>query len=291
MSKPLNRSFAKALHRMSQGETLKASEITDKKALQRFIEDGIIKKVPAGGRRYQYVVDFPAALAHYLAVNYQVHSLERYLDLFEQETVSGEEALQATYSTKTRRSHVMNGFFIDSKEPVELGYGSEMINLPAPDDAGLFLFSPEKLDIPQHITIVGVENPEVFRKIRRLSACFVNYQPCLFVLRYMSKGLSNWLRRIPNLYLHFGDFDPAGLAVYINEFRTHLPENRCRFFIPQNIEEHIINQGNRELYEKQYKATRNIDFQAYPEIAPLAAIIKKHRKGLEQEFLLRNRAC
>lgn len=271
---------------MSQGETLKASEITDKKALQRFIEDGIIYKVPAGGRRYQYVVNCPDALAHYLAVNYQVHSLERYLDLFEHESVSGEEALQATYSTKTRRSHVMNGFFIDSTEPVELRYGSEMINLPAPDDAGIFFFSPEKLDIPKHITIVGVENPEVFRKIRRLSACFTNYQPCLFVLRYMSKGLVNWLQQIPNSYLHFGDFDPAGLAVYINEFRANLQASRCRFFIPQDIEESISNYGNRELYEKQYKATYNIDFPTYPEIAPLAAILKKHRKGLEQEFLL-----
>lgn len=287
MSKPLNRSFAKALHRMSQGETLKASEITDKKVLQRFIEDGIIKKVPAGGRRYQYVVDSPDALAHYLAVNYQVHSLERYMDLFERESVSGEDALQATYSTKTRRSHVMSGFFIDSTEPVELGYGSEAITLPAPGDAGIFLFSPEKLDIPKHTTIVGIENPEVFRKVRRLASCFDNYQPCLFVLRYMSKGLSNWLSSIPNLYLHFGDFDPAGLALYINEFRAHLPESRCRFFIPQNIEESISNYGNRELYEKQYNATRHIDFQAYPEIAPLASIIQKHRKGLEQEFLLR----
>ena len=290
MSK-LNKSFAKALHRMSQGETLKASEITDKKVLQRFIEDGIINKVPAGGRRYQYVVDSPDALAHYLAVNYQVHSLERYLDLFERESVSGEDALQATYSTKTRRSQIMSGFFLESTEPVELRYGSETINLPAPDDAGIFFFSPEKLDIPKHITIVGVENPEVFRKIRRLASCFDNYQPCLFVLRYMSKGLSNWLSRIPNFYLHFGDFDPAGLAVYINEFRANLQASRCRFFIPQNIEESISNYGNRELYEKQYHATRNIDFQAYPEIAPLASIITKHRKGLEQELLLRNRVC
>ncbi|MCF8233040.1 MAG: hypothetical protein K9J27_12735 [Bacteroidales bacterium] len=287
----LNKSFANVLLRMRQGGTLKASEITDKKALQRFIEDGIIKKVPVGGRRYQYVVDSPDALIHYLAVNYQVHSLERYLDLFDREFVSGEEALQATYSTKTRRSHVMSGFFMESTEPVELRYGSETLKLPAPNDAGIFLFSPQKLDIPRHITIVGVENPEVFRKIRRLSACFTNYQPCLFVLRYMSKGLVSWLQQIPNSYLHFGDFDPAGLALYINEYRANLQESRCRFFVPQDIEESIRNYGNRELYEKQYNATRNLDFQAYPEIAPLASMIKKHRKGLEQEILLQDRIC
>jgi len=287
MSKPLNKSLARALHRMSRGEVLKASEISDKKTLQHFIRDGIVQKIPAGGRRYHYKVSDGQALSAYLNVNYEIHSLENYLDLLAQEEVSGEEALQSTYSTKTRRSAVMKGFFIDSIQSLTIPYGAEQLSLPAPGDTGIFLFTPEKLKPKEHVTIVGVENPEVFRKIKRLASWFEKYQPCVFVLRYMSKGLVNWLKQIANPYLHFGDFDPAGLALYVNEYRKHLPPERCDFFIPHTIEQAIEQHGNRALYEKQYQHTRNLDFSTYPELAELASIIQTHRKGLEQEFLLR----
>lgn len=289
MSKFLNKSLARALHRMSLGEVLKASEITDKKTLQHFIRDGIVQKMPAGGRRYHYKVSDSEALSAYLNLNYQIHSLENYLDLLEQEEVSGEEALQSTYSTKTRRSAVMKGFFIDSIQSVKISYGADQLSLPATGDTGIFLFTPEKLKPDEHFTIVGVENPEVFRKIKRLASYFEKYQPCVFVLRYMSKGLVSWLQQIHNPYLHFGDFDPAGLALYVNEYRKHLHQERCGFFIPHNIEKTVEQHGNRELYEKQYQHTRKMEFSAYPEIEELASILQTNRKGLEQEFLLRQK--
>ncbi len=287
MAKPINKSFARALLDMSLGESLNASKVTDKKALKLFKEEGIIRKVPVKGRRYRFVVNDPQALSDYLRVNYQIHSLENYLQLFDREEVSGVDALKASYATKTQRSAVMSGFFADANQPVEIAYGDEIIRLPAPEDTGVFVFEPEKLALNPEMVIVGVENPEVFRNINRLPPWFDGYKPSLFVLRYMGKGLTRWLQGVTNPYLHFGDFDLAGLAIYIREYADYLPANRCKFFIPKGIEKDIATHGNRELYEKQYQYTRSIDFSHYPEVKELAEVIKRERKGLEQESLLR----
>ena len=288
MSKmPLRKSFADALLHMTQGARLNASVFADKKKLGQFISDGMIRKVPAGGRRYRYIVPDGEALARYLAVNYQIHSLREYVRLLDKETVSGEEALGAGYSTKTRRSRVFTGFFLTSIEALTVPYGEGVLSLPPPKGTGCFVFAPEALAVPPEATVVGVENPEVFQKIRRLAGWFVSEQPCVFVLRYMSKGLCDWLAEIPNTYLHFGDFDLSGLAIYIREYRSRLPASRCRFFLPPQIERYLSRWGNAELYEKQLSQTRSVAFHQYPEIAPLAEEIKRHRKGLEQEFLLR----
>ena len=109
----------------------------------------------------------------------------------------------------------------------------------------------------------------------------------MFVSRYpqnQSKDLTKWLQSIPNNYLHFGDFDFAGIGIYINEFNKHLVD-KSQFFIPENIDDLIKQHGNKNRYNDQ---TTNFNVEAIKEssIIELIDILHKYRKGLDQEILI-----
>jgi len=102
----------------------------------------------------------------------------------------------------------------------------------------------------------------------------------LFLLRFKNKAFIEWLQLIPNKYLHFGDFDLSGIAIYILEYRNKIGFNRCNYLIPNNIENLIENSKNYTDYVKQLNdpKVKGLDFNNYPEIMDLANIIKKYRK-------------
>lgn len=61
----------------------------------------------------------------------------------------------------------------------------------------------------------------------------------LFVSRYpQSKDLCAWLKMIPNRYIHFGDFDLAGVSIFLSEFYSELGE-RAEFYIPADVEQRL----------------------------------------------------
>jgi len=114
---------------------------------------------------------------------------------------------------------------------------------------------------------------------------FENIRP-LFVSRYpQNRDLVRWLSTIPNPYLHFGDFDFAGLNIYMNEYKKHLLD-KSNFFLPLNIEKLISSRGNRDNYSIQ---SIQFDVKSVDEenVLVLLRLIEKYRKGLEQELLIR----
>ena len=113
---------------------------------------------------------------------------------------------------------------------------------------------------------------------------FDNVQP-LFVSRYpQSKDLVRWLETIPNRYLHFGDFDLAGLNIYVNEVKKHL-QDRASFFLPVDIEKILAEKGNRKNYDRQ---TVQFDKSKIKEenVLMLLKLIEKYKKGLDQEIFV-----
>jgi hypothetical protein len=156
---------------------------------------------------------------------------------------------------------------------------------PVPQGTELFIHQPEKLEISKNALVVGIENPECFLKFEKLAHLFPQKE-LVIIMRYLSSSPNKWLQTITNSYLHFGDFDPAGLHIYIREYRNQLPASRCSFFIPPNIEKLIDKFGIPTLYDQQIHLLKNIDFQLYPEVERLIYLLSKHRKGLEQERLL-----
>jgi len=282
-SRPLPLSFARCLLRLQNGELLNASEIASKDLLKQYCEDRVIQIKPAGGRRVSYFCLEPILLQNYLRAQNDILSLENYVMEFETELSDGESSLFASRSTKTFRGKSLQGFFIRAFNTEIVVSGITL--QPVPHGIELFIHQPEKLQISHTALIVGIENPECFLKFEKLSHLFPQRE-LIIIMRYLSNSPNKWLQTIMNNYLHFGDFDPAGLHIYIREYRNQLPTIRCSFFIPPNIEELINQFGVPSLYDQQIHLLKNIDFKLYPEVKKLIDLLNKHRKGLEQERLL-----
>lgn len=91
--------------------------------------------------------------------------------------------------------------------------------------------------IPHGVIVVGVENMENFRLPERQRDLLAQIgrreddnRPSarlLLVSRYpQSKDLATWLQEIPNPYVHFGDFDLAGIHIYLS----------CKLWPPLNCQ-------------------------------------------------------
>jgi len=143
----------------------------------------------------------------------------------------------------------------------------------------------QALEIPSDALVVGVENPECFTKAGRLLHLFPA-QELVFVLRYGSNNLLQWLESIENPYLHFGDFDPAGIAIYLDQYLTRLRESRCQFLVPPNIKKLLEQKGSAALFDQQQNLWPPKQCIQQETLRQLIHAIASTGRGLEQEALL-----
>lgn len=198
---------------------------------------------------------------------------------------SGEQTTRAELAinsgnSKTKAIRACPGFMVNSYEPIRAILGTEEIVISPVEGTMLFVADWEQFSIPENVLVVGIENMENFRNIRKHKNLFPN-KPILFVSRYPQNGdLIRWLQTIPNHYLHFGDFDLAGMHIYETEFYKHLGK-RASFLITDDIETRIQN-GSAERYNKQYQQFR-IYFPADERLLPLYNLIQKYHRCYDQE--------
>jgi hypothetical protein len=137
------------------------------------------------------------------------------------------------------------------------------------------------LALTTDVTIVGIENCENFRWIIKQKELFKHLGKVLFVCRYPQSGdLVRWLQKIPNKYVHFGDFDLAGVFIFQNEFYNKLGE-RSSFFVPDDIEQRL-KLGSRERYDAQMRRYSHMTVTDM-RLNPIIDLIKKYRRGYDQE--------
>lgn len=274
--------FIENLQLLMEGALLNASTFSSKQLLNRFLDDGVLEQIPVGRRRRKIACRSPEALHHYLHQQFGIHSLEEYHELMQLEQRDGADSLRATRSTKTFRTQTLQGFFI---KPFGTSVTMNGTALPAlPEGVEFFVHDFNALSISESTLVIGIENPECFVKIKTLLHHFPGSEH-LFVLRYHSKSPAQWLATISNPYLHFGDFDPAGIAIYHNEYLKPLGETRCRFFVPENIDA-LIENGDPTLYDQQLHLMPEPSSFLQPDLLALIAKIKQHGRGVEQEHLL-----
>ncbi len=173
------------------------------------------------------------------------------------------------------------GFMVNSFEPIRAKLGDREIIIAPEEGIMLFVSDWEHFAIPENVLVVGIENMENFRRIREQRYLFPDDRPLLFVSRYpQSADLRNWLKNIPNDYLHFGDFDLAGMHIYETEFFKFLG-NRSSFFIPTDIEVRLSN-GSTERYDTQYVKFKNY-LPKDKRLFPLYKMINHYHRCYDQE--------
>jgi len=275
--------IAKVLLRFTNGEVVTASSAKSK-FINELVSENILWQK---GKHHKYLqIRDKEALTTYLSNQLQINNLENYIYALENKKTSRSKFVKITTNSKHSKERAFKGFLINSYSSIKAKLnGQDFIVNPA-IGSFIFIYDFESFIIGDDITIVGIENSKNFSLIHKQSYLFKHIKP-LFISRYpqnQNKDHIKWLQSIPNNYLHFGDFDISGIGIYINEYKKHL-SNKAKFFIPQNIEKELKENGNRERYNNQ-KVNFKINEIKEVKLFKLIEIIKKEKKGLDQEYYI-----
>ena len=264
------------------GEQVAGSRLNSK-LLDELLAEGLLLVISRGSRKTYRARD-TEAMKRFL-----VDKDERFR-LFEANAYDS-RALMATETGNSKLVMIRScpGFPVNSYERVECFLGGEPFPVNPQERSFLFVSDWKKFTIPEDVVVIGVENMENFRMIRRQRRFFEEYlhahglsDKVLFVSRYpQSTDLRRWLCTISNHYLHFGDFDLAGISIYLFEFWQYLGKERSSYLIPDDIESRLKS-GSRKRYDEQCEHFKDIKSDIL-ELQRLIELIHKERKAYDQE--------
>lgn len=275
--------IAEKLLRLLQGESIPSS-LAKHSLIDDLVLEGIIQR--KGRIQKSLLLSDNKALNTYLQNNCSINDLQQYIQVSKKESVTRSELVAVSSDSKLTTVRTFKGFLVNCYSPIEATLDGKQFAINPVDGIFQFIYDFEKFSLSPDITIIGIENPENFRRIDKQKYLFKEIKP-LFVSRYpqnQSKDLIKWLQTIPNNYLHFGDFDFAGIGIYLNEYKKHFTD-KARFFVPENIDELLKEFGNKKRYDEQ---KINFDIKSIQEenLLQLITTIHKYRKGLDQEILI-----
>lgn len=278
-------SIAEKLLLLMNGEKIASGRLKHQ-IVDELIEDGILLR-PGKTRSIIQLID-QNQLQLFLLNRCSIDDLKKYIETIKREDLIRADLVAVSTDSKSKAIRSFKGFLVNCYEPIPSTLNGEIYILNPVSGTFSFICDFETFIPAADVTIVGIENPENFRYIERQRYLFNEIKP-LFVSRYpqnQSKDQIKWLKIIPNNYLHFGDFDFAGICIYLNEFRKHLGR-KASFFIPENIDELIRKFGSRTRYNVQ-RMNFNTDNIEEPNLLKLIELIHSQKKGLDQEILIKS---
>jgi hypothetical protein len=275
--------IAKVLVQLINGES-----IPNHSAKSRLIDDLVSENIITRKGKHKKSLDLinRTDLHTYLANQLQINDLNKYVLALENENSTRAELVKITTDSKKSKERAFKGFLVNSYNSIKAELNNKTIIINPTKGSFVFIYDYESFKIPKEITVIGVENAKNFSQIQEQKYLFKNINP-LFVSRYpqnQNKDFIKWMSSIPNNYMHFGDFDIAGIGIYLNEYKKHLSE-KATFFIPENIKSVLRKNGNRERFDNQ-KTNFKIDEIEESKVLDLIELIKKEKKGLDQEYYI-----
>ena len=253
------------------------------KLLDELMAEGLLSVVVHGSRKAYRARDIEA-LKRFLIDKDESYRLLEHPDAHYRASMAS-----PTGNSKLVTLRSCPGFPINSYEPINCSLNGKPLVVNPQEGSFLFITDWANFTIPKDVIVIGVENMENFRMVRKQKAFFNNYlqthqlpTKTLFVSRYpQSTDLRLWLLSIPNYYLHFGDFDLAGINIYLSEFQKHLGSKRSSFLIPEDIA-FRLKSGSAMRYNEQYDHFKGIKSDI-KELQQLIDLIHQERKGYDQE--------
>ena len=278
----ISKTLVECLQRLVAGETVPASSLR-KDMGELLLAEGLLTVTTHGSRRSYRALKVDA-LKMFLESHFEEF---RHIDITTEwtakEILTRSDLASQTGNSKLLKIRSCPGFPANSYMPIPcLLCGREFVLNPS---AGSFVFITDwqSFSIPEDVTVVGVENMENFRLIRHQRELFETQigSRLLFVSRYpQSSDLRRWLQTIPNRYVHFGDFDLAGIHIFLTEFYPYLLA-RSSFLIPSDIEERL-RMGSMERYNAQLSKFRHLHCEQ-PSLQSLIDLINKYHRCYDQE--------
>lgn len=272
----LSKTQTDLLQRLVSGESVAASSLRNDIATE-LLEEELLTVRTHGSRRSFAAID-TVALRKFVESHYGS------LGIADKDELTRAEMAFDTGNSKLVMVRSCPGFPINSYEPIACMLNGKEFVVNPQEGSFLFVADWQTFEIPSDIVVVGIENMENFRMIRQQRELFekaIGSDRLLFVSRYpQSTDLRSWLQMIPNSYIHFGDFDLAGINIFLTEFHAHLGD-RSTFLIPSDIEERLTN-GSTERYNDQYPKFKRLSTDI-PEIQHLIDTINRCHKCYDQE--------
>ena len=271
------------LNLLRNGESLPASQLKGE-WVDDLVRDGVLISTSHGSRRTLFAPNEETLCKALTFVD------ERFTDMrLLRKTLLSKNTLRSQQASSTGNSKLVMtrscpGFPVNSYEPIPCTLNGREFVVNPQEGSFLFVTDWQSFFVPDDVVVVGVENMENFRMIRQqrelFEQCIGNNQ-LLFVSRYpQSLDLRSWLQIIPNRYIHFGDFDLAGINIFLTEYNAYLG-NRSSFLIPSDIERRLA-KGTIERYNDQYQKFKSIKSNI-PEIQHLIDIINRYHRCYDQE--------
>lgn len=283
-------SLIEAFSSLRRGETVPASRFPAELAHEMLAEGGV-SRIVRGSRQSLKVVSLRAFDVFLRSQGLRPDALQETLQSLD----AADSRADLTRLTGDSKSAVVRscpGFPVNVVAPLRVRLGEHKILLCPCPGSFLYISDYQHFRIPEEAIVVGVENMENFRLPERQAAVFEEIgeqfggggvPPLLLVSRYpQSKDLVNWLKSIPNYYVHFGDFDLAGIHIFLTEFFAHLGPERSAFFVPDDIENRLLCSGSRERYDVQFARFGKMDVPDL-RVLPLVQLIHRCQKGYDQE--------
>lgn len=268
---------------LRNGESLPASRLKGE-WVEDLVRDGVLISTSHGSRRTLFAPNVETLCKALASVD------ERFIDIeLLRETLLSENALRSPQASSTGNSKLVMarsclGFPINSYEPIPCTLNGREFVVNPQEGCFLFVTDWQLFFVPNDVVVVGIENMENFRMIRQQRELFeqcIGNNRLLFVSRYpQSTDLRSWLQIIPNRYIHFGDFDLAGINIFLTEYNVYLGD-RSSLLIPSDIERRLAT-GTIGRYNDQYQKYKGIKSNI-PEIQHLIDIINRYHRCYDQE--------
>ena len=264
------------LQRLMSGDSVAASSLRNDLA-EELLDEGLLTVKTHGSRRAYAAID-TVALGKFVESHYGG------LRIVDKERLTRAEIASETGNSKLVVVRSCPGFPVNTYEPISCMLNGREFMVHPQEGSFLFVADWQSFFVPEDVVVVGIENMENFRMIRQQRNLFeqcIGTVRLLFVSRYpQSTDLRSWLQIIPNRYVHFGDFDLAGIHIFLTEFHAHLGA-RSSFIIPQDIEDRLA-KGSLERYNDQYARYNRISSDI-TEVQSLIDLINKYHRCYDQE--------
>ena len=244
--------YLKTLLKLKQNKELNYSQIP-KKLLQTLKEEGLINII--GTSKKKVVIN------EYFNIVYK--------DIEKISSANSRSELSKISNSELKQISPMSGFFVNGICKLD------NIILPIASKSALFLKKLPKIE--QNITVVVVEN---FENMLSPTNIF-DKKDILFI--YRNKALLDILQDLDNEIFYFGDFDLAGVSIYLNELLVR--NKNIKLFIPKDIKMLLDKFGSHKLYKKQFAKYKNLKSDI-KEVQDLIDTLHSTQKSLEQEWFI-----
>lgn len=273
---------AKLLKELSEGKKVPLSRLKARIFQQLIQEQVLLRQKESHG--WNIYTDQPQSLLNYLYNHYIRCTLDEYIERG-QAAPSRSNNIRMSGDSKLKETELWQGFYFKVSEPIHAQWqGKPLTLLPYPEGIPVFMPQPETLSLPEDVTVVMIENSENFLKIETQLPLFQGLK-CFFVSFYPREQHSyfiEWLQKQPNNYVHYGDFDFAGIHIYQSQYKKYV-SGESHYLVPSGLLPLFRRYGKRALYNNQLSLQALIKADE-PGISELLEIIKREHKGLEQEI-------